>query len=269
MGFTLCLNASTIKPQPLIEKIRLAAEAGFEGIELWLNDVYEYIGRGGEVRDVETALADHGLIVPSVIAIRKWGDEEGWEHKLVMDEAQRRFELGARLGAPVIVATPPMVKPQTQHLPGRYRELLALGRRCGIRPTFEYISFFASVSTLRGAWEVVQKADDPDATLILDAFHNWNCGSTLDELRAIPAERISHYHIDDAHPGKPAGTQKDPDRVMVGEGQIDLAAEIAVLREIGYEGTVSLELFNEELWAKDPAEVLKVGYERCAEVLGL
>ena len=53
---------------------------------------------------------------------------------------------------------------------------------------------------------------------------------------------------------------------MIGEGQIDLAAEIAVLREIGYEGTVSLELFNEELWAKDPSEVLKVGIDRMQEL---
>ncbi|MDH3584119.1 MAG: sugar phosphate isomerase/epimerase [Phycisphaerae bacterium] len=269
MAFTLCLNSSTIKPQPVLEKIRLAAEAGFAGIELWINDVYEYIGGGGEVGDIEKAIADHGLIVPSVIAIRKWGDEEGWEHQLVLDEARRRFALGARLGAPYIVATPPLEKPETGHLPDRYRQLLEIGRETGIKPTFEYISFFKSVYRLDQAWEIVQKADDPDATLILDAFHNWNSGSTLDDLRAIPVERISHYHIDDAHPDKAAGTQKDPDRVMVGEGQIDLAAEVAVLKEKGYDGTVSLELFNEELWAQDPAEVLKVGYERCAQLLDL
>ncbi|MBI1374351.1 MAG: TIM barrel protein [Phycisphaera sp.] len=266
MSFTLCLNTSTIKPQPLLEKIRLAGEAGFAGIELWINDVYDYIGHGGEVRDVEKAVADHGLIVPSVIAMRKWGDEEGWEHQLVLDEAKRRFALGARLGAPYIVATPPLTDPRQDHLASRYRELLAIGREEGIKPTFEYISFFASVYNLSDAWRIVQEADDPDATLIVDAFHNWNSGSTLDDLRAIPADRISHYHIDDAHPDKPAKTQKDPDRLMIGDGQIDLAAEVAVMKEIGYAGTVSLELFNAELWAKDPADVLKIGIERMREL---
>ena len=53
---------------------------------------------------------------------------------------------------------------------------------------------------------------------------------------------------------------------MVGDGQIDLKAEIAVLREIGYEGTVSLELFNAELWEKDPLDVLRLGIERMEEV---
>ena len=40
MPFKLCLNTSTIRPQRLLEKIRLTAEAGFAGIELWLNDIY-------------------------------------------------------------------------------------------------------------------------------------------------------------------------------------------------------------------------------------
>ena len=66
----------------------------------------------------------------------------------------------------------------------------------------------------------------------------------------------------------PATTQTDPNRVMPGDGQIDLPAEIAIMREIGYSGTVSLELFNPQLWQRDPAEVLKVGLERMEELLG-
>ena len=102
----ICLNTSTIKPVPILEKIKLVGEAGYAGIELWLNDVWEFVARGGEVSEISRALDDHGLIVPSVIAMRQWGDFEGWEHQLVLDEARRRFALGARLGAPYIVATP-------------------------------------------------------------------------------------------------------------------------------------------------------------------
>ena len=261
-----CLNTSTIKPQPLIRKIELAGQAGYDGIELWVNDIYEYIGRGGEVRDVEKAITDNGLIIPSMIAIRQWGDMDGWEYQLVKDEAKRRFALCARLGAPYIVATPPLEKTETEHLPERYRDLLEIGREEGIRPTYEYISFFKSVYRLADAWDIVQKADDPDSTIILDAFHNWNSNSTLEELRQIPLDKISHYHLDDAAKGKPPMTQTDPDRVMIGEGQIDLKAEIAALKEIGYDKTVSLELFNAELWEKDPLEVISTGLTRMKEL---
>ena len=261
-----CLNTSTIKPQSLIRKIELAGQAGYDGIELWVNDIYEHIGRGGEVRDVELAIADNGLIVPSMIAIRQWGDMDGWEYQLVKDEAKRRFALCARLGSQYIVATPPLEKMETDHLPDRYRDLLQIGREEGIKPTFEYISFFKSVYRLADAWDIVQKADDTDSTIILDAFHNWNSNSTLDDLRQIPLDKISHYHIDDAAHNKPSTTQKDPDRVMIGEGQIDLKAEIAVLKEIGYDKTVSLELFNAELWEQDPLEVISTGLTRMKEL---
>ena len=263
----LCLNTSTIKPQPLMEKIRLAGEVGYDGIELWINDLYQYVGQGGEISDVEKALADHGLLVPCCIAIRQWGDMEGWEYQLVLDEAKRRFELGARIGAAFIVATPPIGACDISKLPERFQDLLAIGREVGIRPTFEYISFFKSINSLAQAWEIVKQTNDPEATLILDAFHNWNSHSTMEELEAIPVDRISHYHIDDAHPEKPAGTQTDPDRVMIGEGSIDLKAEIQCLRKKGYSGAMSLELFNQALWNQDPKDVLKRGLDRMRALL--
>lgn len=267
MSFPLCLNTSTIQPQPLLDKIRLAAEAGFECIELWINDVYEYVGRGGEVRDVEHALQDHGLRVPCMIALRGWGEAIDEEYPLMLDEARRRMELAARLGSPLVVATPPRVSCPLQQIAARYRDLLAIGRQVGVRPIFEYISFFRSVSRLDQAWQVVQLCGEPDATLIADAFHTWNSGGTLEQLRAIPGDRISHYHIDDADPTKPPGTQTDPDRVMIGDGPIPLRDEIAVLRQIGYRGAISLELFNRHLWQQDPREVLRVGMQRLRELV--
>ena len=267
MSFTFCLNTSTIKPQPLLKKISLTAEAGFKGVELWINDIYEFIGQGGEVSDIEKAIADYGLIVPCMIAMRQWGEAEGLEYNLAIEEAKRRMELAARLKSPYIVATPPRDPCDLGQIAERYQDLLNIGREIGVKPTFEYIGFFKSASKLSHAWDVVQKTNDPDATLILDTFHNWNSHSTLADLEAVPLDRISHYHIDDADPIKPAGTQMDPDRVMLGEGQIDLAAEIAVLKAKGYQGTVSLELFNKTLWESDPAEVLKVGFERMSELL--
>ena len=176
------------------------------------------------------------------------------------------MELAARLGSPWVVATPPREECDPAQISQRYRDLLELGRQAGVRPTMEYISFFGSVSRLSQAWRIAQEANDPGATIIIDSFHTWNSGGDIEELREIPAERISHFHIDDADPGMPAGTQADPNRVMPGDGPIDLEAEIAILRTIGYEGTVSLELFNPELWEKDPAEVLCTGIERMREL---
>jgi len=259
---TYCLNTSTIRPCPLIDKIRVAAEAGYQGIELWINDIYEYIGRGGEARDVQQALADYGLIVPCMIALRNWGEPIGPEYELALAECRRRMELAARFRSPYVVATPPREPCPADQLRDRYRDLLAIGREVGVKPTFEYICFFASARSLADAWQVVRTIDDEDATLLLDSFHNFNTQSTLGQLTEIPLERISHYHVSDGGRNKPAGQQADPDRVMPGEGAADLVAEVRHLKSRGYRGTVSLELFNRELWERPPLEVAKLGLER-------
>lgn len=268
MTFSLCLNSSTIKPTPLLEKIRLASKHGFAGIELWINEVYEFVGRGGEVRDVIAALSDHGLSVPCTIAMRGWGEASEVEYPLMLEEAKRRMELAARLGSPMIVATPPRHEYPIEQIARRYGDLLKIGQEVGVRPVMEYIGFFESVYHLNQAWQIVQEnMDSPAAGLVIDAFHNFRGGADLDDLRAIPVERIFHYHIDDAPMTPPREQQTDPDRVMVGDGILDLKAELTVLREKGYTGAVSLELFNRALWNKDPNEVLAVGMERLQELL--
>ncbi len=57
-------------------------------------------------------------------------------------------------------------------------------------------------------------------------------------------------------------TQTDADRVMVGDGIADLPRVIANLRSIGYDGPLSLELFNRTLWEQDPLDVARRGLDR-------
>lgn len=267
----LSLNSSTIQPTPLLEKIRVTGEAGYQGIELWAVELYQHVGRGGEISDVEKALSDHGLEVPCLIAVRGWGETIGREYDLALDEARRRFELAARLGCPLVVCTPPIEQPGIEHLHERYSDLLRIGKEAGVQPVLEYISFFASLNNVPDAVEVMGRCDPAlSPVTILDAFHSWNNRTTLDDIEKLPLEQISHYHIDDAAPGIPAGEQVDTDRVMVGDGVIDLKTELTLLKEKGYDKWLSLELFSQQWWDRDPAETAKIGLERmqelCAEV---
>ena len=165
----LSLNSSTIKTTPLLDKIRVAGEAGYAGIELWAVELYEHVGRGGEISDVEKALADHGLAVPCFIAVRNWGESSGWEYRLAMDEARRRFELAARLGAPLMVCTPPLERPGIEGLHRGYADLLQIGRETGVRAVLEYISFFASLNNIPDTVTVLDECGDPEGCTILDA----------------------------------------------------------------------------------------------------
>jgi len=108
---------------------------------------------------------------------------------------------------------------------------------------------------------------DPDGTIVLDPFHIFRGGSPVEDIRLIPAERIAVFHFNDAPGDIPREEQTDGHRVMPGDGVLPLAEELRMLKEMGYQGAVSLELFNEKLWQADPLEVAKEGYRRMAALV--
>jgi len=69
-------------------------------------------------------------------------------------------------------------------------------------------------------------------------------------------------HLDDVPYQKPFSDMSDGDRVYPGDGDIPLREMTDVLGEIGYRGAISLELFSEELWARDPFAVARTGFEK-------
>ncbi len=107
-SFVLALNTSTIRPAPLMEKIRVAAEAGFRAIELWNDELTAHVEAGGTLKEVKAALDDAGLSVPTVIHIGGWLDAEGEAYRQALDVARRKMEQAAAVGAPRIIAGPPV-----------------------------------------------------------------------------------------------------------------------------------------------------------------
>jgi 2-keto-myo-inositol isomerase len=260
--FTYCLNTSTIKPTPLLEKIRLASEAGYTAIEPWNDEVTAYIQEGGTMAELKRALAGAGLSVVSVIALHTWITAEGDERPKVMEECRRRMAQAAELESPYIVASPPRGAVDLGRASERFAELMEMGRTIGVTPTMEFLGFVEGVKSVDTAWAIASGTGDPRATIVADVFHMIRGGGSVDDLRKITGDRLANFHINDVPAEPDPLTQQDSDRVMVGEGIADLPRVIANLRAIGYRGPLSLELFNRTLWEQDPASVLRRGIGR-------
>lgn len=84
----------------------------------------------------------------------------------------------------------------------------------------------------------------------------------MEDIARLPPHRIAISHFNDAPAFPPRPLQQDPDRVMPGEGIIDLRRYCGLLRQIGYDGWLSLELFHRGYWAQDPREVARLGLEK-------
>ena len=59
--FVYCLNTSTIRPTPLLEKVRIAGLAGYQAIEPWNDEIDDYLAKGGSISELKRALGDAGL----------------------------------------------------------------------------------------------------------------------------------------------------------------------------------------------------------------
>lgn len=260
--FRYSLNSSTIKPTPILEKIRVAAEAGFEAIELWHDDIDRHLSGGGTLSEIRRALDDTGLTVPTTVMLKGWCEPDGPEYRSGIEECKRRMDQTAVVGAPHAVAGPPHGPVDFDLAGQRYGELLDLGIQMGVRPAMEYLGIAQEVNSIGAALTIMEKSGHPDATIVLDPFHDFRGGAGCEDIAKLTASQIAVCHFDDAPADPPPNEQRDPDRVMPGEGIIDLNRFCELLREVDYSGWISLELFREDLWQRDPLEVARIGLEK-------
>ncbi len=257
--FTYCLNTSTIRPTPLLDKVRIAGEAGFSAIEPWNDEIDAYLATGGSIAELKSALADAGLSVVSMIAVHGWITAEGDDYVRVLADCRRRMDQAAALGSPFIVASPPQQVVNLAHAARRYAELLRLGREAGVKPAMEFLGFVDGIKCVTSALAIADGSGDPDATVVADVFHIIRGGDTVDDLLTIKGKQLAIFHINDIPATPDPLTQSDADRVLPGQGIADLPRAISNLRSIGYRGPLSLELFNPTLWEADPLDVVRRG----------
>jgi sugar phosphate isomerase/epimerase len=260
--FIYCLNTSTIRPTPLLEKIKVAGRAGYQAIEPWNDEIDDYLAQVGTMTELERAIADAGLKVVSVIALHSWVTTEGEEFARALDECRRRMDQAVQLGSPYIVASPPQEVVDLGRATKRFAELMEIGKSLGVMPSMEFLGFVDGIKNVASAWAIAEGTGDPKATVVADVFHMIRGGGSVDDLHQLKGDRLANFHINDVPAQPDPLTQTDYDRVMVGEGIADLKKVIANLRSIGYKGPLSLELFNRDLWECDPETVVRRGLDR-------
>lgn len=266
----LCLNTSTIRPAGLKEKIEAAATAGYDGIELWVNELEKYETEGGDLKALGAEIRDRGLFVPNIIGL--WDcmpmEEDAWQNSLAA--TRNRMRMSAWVGAKHAAAIPAPDRVDFDLKIGteRYRALLKMGRdEFGLIPAFEFVGFFKGVHRLGQAAAIALDADDPDACLVMDTFHLFRGGSGFHGVRLLDGKMIANFHWNDVLTEPPREEQGDKHRVYPGDGVLPLVQVLKDLKAIDYHGPLSLELFHPEHWKQDPLQVAKTGLEKMRQLI--
>lgn len=262
-----CLNASTIRPAPLLEKIRIASAAGFRALEIWHDDIESFLAARGSLAEIRHALDDQQLVVPTTIYVKGWFETTGQEHACELEVCRRRFDHAAAIGARHVIAGPPAGRADLELGAQHYRELLDIGLQHGVRPALEYLGFVDEFNSIGKAEHVLRAAGHPEGTIVHDPFHIVRGGGKLADISRLNSREIAIFHFNDMPSNPPFAQQTDADRVFPGDGCLDLRDAVRRLSEIGYTGWLSLELFREDLWQQNPLEVARTGLEKMRAIV--
>lgn len=123
--------------------------------------------------------------------------------------------------------------------------------------TFWSTERYPFIHTLREARELFAEIGTGNVGVVLDTYHWYTAGESVEDLRTLSAGDIVAADINDAPTGRAVDDQQDLDRRLPGTtGVIDLAGFLGALNEIGYDGPVKVEPFMKSLAERPLDEVL-------------
>jgi len=264
---------STIREQKLSvpDQVDLAAKAGYTAIEPWMGELHKYVEGGGSVNDLKKRIADHGLAVASAIGFAEWIVDDDARRAAGLETAKKDMGLLAAIGG-THIAAPPAGATKEPNLnlhkaAERYRALLDVGVAAGVIPQLEVWGFSTTLSKLGETMLVATESRHPRACVLLDVYHLHKGGSEFAGLRLLNGAAMHCFHMNDFPATPPRETIKDADRVYPGDGVAPLTQILRDLLAAGFQGTLSLELFNPTYWKQDPLAVARTGLAKMQEAV--
>jgi sugar phosphate isomerase/epimerase len=266
--FPYCLNTSTLQgfKTGIEDELRIAARAGYQGVEPWVGELEAHEKSGHSVEDLGRLVRDLGLKIPSAIGFFEWAVDDETQRRAGIENARRSMELVRKIGGTHIAAPPVGVTDRAdidlRVLAERYVELLEVGRQIGVLPEVELWGFSKTLGRLADVVFVAVASGQPDATILPDVYHMYKGGTPIRGLRMLNGRAMPAIHMND-YPATPDRESiSDAHRVYPGDGVAPLTEILRDLREIGFTGHLSLELFNRDYWKQDAETVARNGLQK-------
>jgi 4-hydroxyphenylpyruvate dioxygenase len=231
----------------LAEKLEAAAAIGFDGVEIFENDLLTFDGTPQDVRYLAESL---GLTITCFQPFRDFEAMPGPQRSRNMDRAERKFDVMQELGTDLLLVCSnisPAALDDDARAAADLTEMAERARTRGLRVGFEALAWGHHIRTWKHAWKVIEAADHPALGLILDSFHTLALGDDLSDLSIVPAEKIFFAQLADAPKlSLDLLSWSRHFRNFPGQGQLPVAAFTRDLIAAGYRGPLSLEIFNDE-----------------------
>jgi sugar phosphate isomerase/epimerase len=251
------------------ERVAAAAEAGFAGIGLYVDEYRRLRDEAGRTAaDIGRQLEDHGLVLSDIEVLTGWAlDGEAGE------EGRRQealaYELADGAGCRYVQA----IGPYAGSVDSAGEAFAALCDRAGAHDLLVGIEWlpFTNIATAADAAKIVAAADRANGGYCADIWHHRRGADDESMLRALPAARIFAIQMNDGPRARVPIEEYKADcmvnRVPPGEGEFDCVGFVRLLAEIGVTCPISLEVCSTELWAAPADEAARRSADAMRAVL--
>ncbi|WP_316770163.1 sugar phosphate isomerase/epimerase and 4-hydroxyphenylpyruvate domain-containing protein [Streptomyces sasae] len=230
----------------LTEKLTAASRAGFDGVEIFENDL---LASPLSPREIRARCADLGLSIDLYQPMRDIEAVPEEEFARNLRRARHKFELMRELGADTVLvcsSVSPLALDDDALAAEQLSRLADLAGEFGIRVAYEALAWGRHVSTYDHAWRIVEAAGHPALGTCLDSFHILSRGSDPKGIEDIPGEKIFFLQLADAPLLAMDVLQwSRHHRCFPGQGGFDVAGLVRHVLRAGYAGPFSLEVFND------------------------
>ncbi|UYY77828.1 bifunctional sugar phosphate isomerase/epimerase/4-hydroxyphenylpyruvate dioxygenase family protein [Sphingomonas sp. R1] len=244
----------------LEDKLRAAATAGFRAVEIFDTD---FVASALSAVAVRALLDELGL---ACVLYQPLRDVEGMPepHRArALARARQKFEVMRTLGCDRLLLcsnTSPLACGDRAQIITDLRAVADIAAEYGILIGYEALAWGRHVQDHRQVWEIVQAADHPNLGILLDSFHSLARNIPSESIREIDPAKLVFVQLADA-------PRMDMDylywsrhfRNLPGQGGLDLTGYVAEILRTGYQGPLSLEIFNDRFRASSAEMVARDG----------
>ena len=251
----------------VVARVHAAARAGYAAIGLFLGSWATLWAQRDELERVDEALAETGLVVANIETLRGWA-VPGNDEALGRQEALA-YDMAAHWGCRYVQVIGDAAGPLDDAAVG-FGALCDRAADHGLLVGLEWVPSMTNIGNATTALRIVTEADRANGGLCVDSWHFTRSTNDLDDLRAIPGDKVVATQWND---GTVAAANPDyytdclANRVPPGDGEFALVDIVRILDAAGSMAPIGIEVCSSSLWAGPVEDAARAGADGMRRVL--
>lgn len=239
---------------PIEDRVAAAAAAGFDSIGLYIKQYRQLVSEGFAPERLADVLAEHDMTLGEIEVLSGFANSTADTEEYQANEAAA-WDMADRFGCRYVQA----IGPYDGTIEDCGRTFGALCDRAadhGLVVGLEFLPF-TNIYDANDGMRIVEAADRENGGLCVDIWHHTRGSNDLEQIRAIPGEKVMGIQMNDGPNGGPDGTNVDDyvqdclrTRVPPGMGTFDVDGFVSALLDVGVTVPWSMEVCNDDVWGQ-------------------